>query len=627
MVTAKDTKQKKNAFVPISQPRDSSEQKVRLLDSRHILQRNLGNGYLQAINQTRVLTMGSGGDKNEQSMGRVMQKSVTQDRSHLDAAKSGIIQQQENLEEENLAEEDLEESVQRLEEEEEEEEGAQMKRTVQAEPSQKSTKVAGQTTSNKPLLRLNGQPQEDGTQEPMEAPLEIEAAIENKRGSGQELDKGARLQMELAFGTSFKGVRVHTDQESDTLNRALGARAFTTGQDIFFRQGEYDPGSMKGRALLAHELTHVVQQRGHLQGKMAIGQPRDKYEQEADRVALEVMQLEQQAASAGLQRDLLQLRADETTNEGVLYRQAVETWVQQQVAPADRDKLAQAKSDGCCPECEANEEQQINKAASSTSILASIQAKSQVVRHLQALREGTDDNTPTYRQAISEFQHSNSIDRIATLQRQVLESTGSVDVRHTDNSKSIRRGICGGNNQPRPTQTQATTVDRIDVIDSSTGAIGGYPDIVGDADLNNPGPFNTPTEVNNVHQIHFHLDHGDSTNLTPTRIAVQARVTRAGTETLNVTSHNDGPPPHEIQRPSTDKIVIADAPGGLNITPAQHPYIMNASFNLTVAGSGHDIARIRYNVNINKQNPTEVPNTTNRIVATEKRDLVRNRDL
>jgi hypothetical protein len=53
---------------------------------------------------------------------------------------------------------------------------------------------------------------------------------------------------------------VHTDARSDALNRALEARAFTTGQDIFFRSGEYDPGSAAGQALLAHELAHVVQQ-------------------------------------------------------------------------------------------------------------------------------------------------------------------------------------------------------------------------------------------------------------------------------------------------------------------------------------------------------------------------------
>jgi hypothetical protein len=68
--------------------------------------------------------------------------------------------------------------------------------------------------------------------------------------------------MEPVFGADFSQVRVHTDTQANTLNRTLSARAFTTGRDIFFRQGEYRPGSSTGQELIAHELTHVVQQGG-----------------------------------------------------------------------------------------------------------------------------------------------------------------------------------------------------------------------------------------------------------------------------------------------------------------------------------------------------------------------------
>lgn len=122
-----------------------------------------------------------------------------------------------------------------------------------------------------------------------EATPEIEAAIARNRGGGQPLDAGVRVQMESAFGTDFSNVRVHTSTESDHLNQALSARAFTTGQDIFFRQGEYSPASSGGKELLAHELTHVVQQTGAIQGKLTIGEPNDQYEQEADQVASAVM--------------------------------------------------------------------------------------------------------------------------------------------------------------------------------------------------------------------------------------------------------------------------------------------------------------------------------------------------
>ena len=112
---------------------------------------------------------------------------------------------------------------------------------------------------------------------------EIEADIQRERGGGQALDSAARAQMEPAMGADFSGVRVHTGGQADTLNRNLSARAFTTGQDIFFKQGEYSPGSSSGRELLAHELTHVVQQGGgRVRRKLTVGAVDDPYEQEAD---------------------------------------------------------------------------------------------------------------------------------------------------------------------------------------------------------------------------------------------------------------------------------------------------------------------------------------------------------
>lgn len=90
----------------------------------------------------------------------------------------------------------------------------------------------------------------------------VEQEIQGARGGGQGLDGGVKRQMESAFGTNFGGVRVHTDARADSLNRSLNARAFTTGQDVFFRAGAYNPGSSNGRELIAHELTHVVQQGG-----------------------------------------------------------------------------------------------------------------------------------------------------------------------------------------------------------------------------------------------------------------------------------------------------------------------------------------------------------------------------
>ncbi len=118
----------------------------------------------------------------------------------------------------------------------------------------------------------------------------VESSIQRARGGGQALDAGVRAQMEPALGTDLGGVRVHTGAEADRLNRAVSARAFTTGRDVFFRQGEYNPGSSSGRELLAHELTHVAQQRGAaVQAKLTLGPVDDPAEREADEVAQRVM--------------------------------------------------------------------------------------------------------------------------------------------------------------------------------------------------------------------------------------------------------------------------------------------------------------------------------------------------
>ncbi|MEH2179309.1 eCIS core domain-containing protein [Nostoc sp.] len=94
----------------------------------------------------------------------------------------------------------------------------------------------------------------------MVAALDLEASINQARGGGVAMADNIRQPMEQAFGADFSRVKVHTDGQSDQLNRSIAARAFTMGQDVFFGQGEYNPGSRGGQELLAHELTHVVQQ-------------------------------------------------------------------------------------------------------------------------------------------------------------------------------------------------------------------------------------------------------------------------------------------------------------------------------------------------------------------------------
>ena len=115
---------------------------------------------------------------------------------------------------------------------------------------------------------------------------EIGARINAVRGAGAPLPEPVRDEMASAFGDSFGDVRVHTDALAGALARSVQARAFTTGADVFFDPAAYQPASREGRALIAHELAHVVQQRGvPTAGELRVSEPGDALEREAERAA------------------------------------------------------------------------------------------------------------------------------------------------------------------------------------------------------------------------------------------------------------------------------------------------------------------------------------------------------
>ncbi len=99
---------------------------------------------------------------------------------------------------------------------------------------------------------------------PQGGPLDagIESRIRRSRSGGEPLPDSVRRPMETSFGADFGRVRLHTGAPADELNQSLASRAFTVGGDVFFARGQYQPGSDAGRALLAHELTHTIQQGG-----------------------------------------------------------------------------------------------------------------------------------------------------------------------------------------------------------------------------------------------------------------------------------------------------------------------------------------------------------------------------
>ena len=113
----------------------------------------------------------------------------------------------------------------------------------------------------------------------------VESTLSSTRGGGASLDRGVQERLAPALG-DLSDVRVHTDDTAVALNRSVSARAFATGTDVYFGPGEYQPGSAEGDKLLAHELAHVVQQRGApSSGPLQVSNPGDAVEQEADAVA------------------------------------------------------------------------------------------------------------------------------------------------------------------------------------------------------------------------------------------------------------------------------------------------------------------------------------------------------
>ena len=106
--------------------------------------------------------------------------------------------------------------------------------------------------------------------------------------SGSPLPETLQRKFESSLGADLSSVRVHTGNSSATANDAVGAKAYTMGNDIHFGAGNYDPSSADGEHLLAHEVAHTVQQGGgaqRMQFKLAVSSPGDAMEHEADRAA------------------------------------------------------------------------------------------------------------------------------------------------------------------------------------------------------------------------------------------------------------------------------------------------------------------------------------------------------
>jgi Domain of unknown function (DUF4157) len=125
------------------------------------------------------------------------------------------------------------------------------------------------------------------------------------KGGGQPLDQATKAFMESRMGSDFSDVRVHTDSKAAESARSVQAHAYTVGTDIVFDSGRYDPNSDAGRLMLAHELTHVDQQKETevdgtpASGGISISDPSDRFERAAEANAARVMASGPALTSAG----------------------------------------------------------------------------------------------------------------------------------------------------------------------------------------------------------------------------------------------------------------------------------------------------------------------------------------
>jgi hypothetical protein len=172
----------------------------------------------------------------------------------------------------------------------------------------------------KALLQRSASPAE-------QAPETVRSTL---RTEGRTLERQERAVMEAVFGADFTGVRLHDDGVAGASARDVGARAYTVGRHIVFAPGEYRPSEPAGRALLAHELTHVVQQPSatDVDGPIAIGATATGAEREADAAS-------RQALSGHPVRVASRAHADRAIRSGLLLRSQMAPPAILQRAPTD----------------------------------------------------------------------------------------------------------------------------------------------------------------------------------------------------------------------------------------------------------------------------------------------------
>jgi hypothetical protein len=209
------------------------------------LQQTIGNRAVGKLIQTK-LKLGQPGDKYEQDADRVAEAVMRTPETLLQRQ----LEDDEEIRAQPVEEEDEEIQRQPVEEEEESIEEPIEQKGEEQELQRQPEEIKEEET-------LNAKESSAGFSK---ASPDMESNIKNMHGGGKPLTESERGFFESHFGHDFSAVRIHTDARAAETARVLNAKAFTTSRDIAFGEGKYDPDTRKGKKLLAHELTHVLQQ-------------------------------------------------------------------------------------------------------------------------------------------------------------------------------------------------------------------------------------------------------------------------------------------------------------------------------------------------------------------------------
>lgn len=288
MRSTRKSPRKNSRALPIkNEGEKKSEGKSSPLHPALHLHQTLGNRAVARMLQAK-LKVGQPNDQYEQEADRVAEQVTNMPEPvggngkaasgasgvvQRDLAEGRSLQRADMKDEEEVQRQPLEEEDKKIQRQEEEEEQVNRQPLEEEDKKMQRKEEEEEQVSRQPLKeedkKINRKEEEEESVQTKAAAQQapgispkVESNIHAMKGAGKALPETSRAELEPRFGYDFSDVRIHSDTRSAETAQALKARAFTVGHDIAFNSGEYAPESASGKKLLAHELTHVIQQDG-----------------------------------------------------------------------------------------------------------------------------------------------------------------------------------------------------------------------------------------------------------------------------------------------------------------------------------------------------------------------------